>query len=197
MKEIYEKIEAFARDKMKEERVTGMDHTLRVWSWCKILGSSEDVDMEVIKTAALLHDVSCPTKGRKTHYEDSAQMTEELLRKIEYPEKKIPAILHVIRAHSRFGGPDPETREAEILYDADVLDFIGAIGLVRGVTRGFEENYKGNVSEALALFEGMINRVKSARALLYTKKAREVAERRFHFMKTFIARLGEELDFKE
>ena len=50
MKKIYVKIEAFARDKMKEERVTGMDHTLRVWGWCKILGSSEDVDMEVLKT---------------------------------------------------------------------------------------------------------------------------------------------------
>jgi len=192
MEILFDKIEDYTREKLKKEKVTGIDHVLRVWRWCEILANNEDVDMEVLHAAALLHDVSCPIKGRKHHYEESAEMAEEFLTKIGYPVEKINKVFHAIRAHSRFGGPDPITREAEILYDADVLDFIGAIGLVRGVTRGFEGDFIGDVCEAPALFYNM---KKKAGKTFYTAKAKEIAEGRFKIIDDFIERLKDELEF--
>jgi uncharacterized protein len=193
MEGLYERILAFARERLKGERVSGLDHALRVWRWCEILGRVEEVDKDVLHAAALLHDVSIPVSGRQRHYEDSARIAEALLREIGYPEEKIGAVAHVIRAHSRFGGPDPESREAEVLYDADVLDFIGAIGLVRGVARGLDSGeYAGDVAEAPALFEGM---KEMAGMRLYTARAREIAEGRLKVIDEFIERLREELIF--
>jgi uncharacterized protein len=193
MEGLYERILAFARERLKGERVSGLDHALRVWRWCENLGRGEEVDKDVLHAAALLHDVSIPVSGRQRHYEDSARIAEALLREIGYPEEKIGAVAHVIRAHSRFGGPDPESREAEVLYDADVLDFIGAIGLVRGVARGLDSGeYAGDVAEAPALFEGM---KEMAGMRLYTARAREIAEGRLKVIDEFIERLREELIF--
>ncbi len=195
MEALFDRITAFAEERLKGERVTGLDHALRVWGWCRVLGRGEAVDMDVLRAAALLHDISIPLSGRRGHHEESARMAERFLREIGFPEEKIEAVCHVIRTHSRFGGPDPETREAEILYDADVLDFIGAIGLVRGVARGLDgSGYSGNVSDAPALFEEM---KKTASTRLHTARAMEIAEDRFRVIDEFIARLKEELEFSK
>lgn len=193
MEALYGRILAFARERLEGERVTGLDHVLRVLRWCEILGGGEEVDMDVLRAAALLHDVSIPASGRAMHYEESARMAEVFLREIGYPEEKVEAVAHAIRAHSRFGGPDPETREAEILYDADVLDFIGAVGLVRGVARGLDfGEYSGDVAEAPSLFEGM---KETACRRLYTVRAREITDGRLRVIDEFIERLREELKF--
>ena len=192
MEKLYGRIEAFAKEKLKGEMVTGIDHALRVWRWCEILAHGEDVDMDVLHAAAFLHDISVPTMGRKTHYEDGARMAEGFLREIGYPEEKLSSVLHAIRAHSRWGGPKCETQEAKILRDSDVLEFLGAIGMVRGVLRGLEEGYKGDVSEAPALLSGTKNK---AGGKFYTKKAMEIAEGRSKVMEKFITRLREELEF--
>ena len=193
MEALNERILGFAREKLKGERVTGLDHALRVWGWCEILGRGEAVDMDVLRAAALLHDISIRASGREGHHEESARIAEHFLRDIGYPEEKIPGVAHVIRSHSRFGGPDPETREAEVLYDADVLDFIGAVGLVRGVARGLDCcDYAGDVADAPALFEGM---KETAGRTLYTTRAREIAEGRLRFIDMFMTLLREELEF--
>jgi uncharacterized protein len=192
---MFKKIEDFAKEKMKGEKVTGIDHTMRVWKGCQILAQGKDIDMDVLHSAALLHDISCPLKGRKNHHEDSARMAEVFLREIKFPEEKIPSVLHCIRAHSRYGGPEPQTPEAEILYDSDVLDFIGAIGLVRGVTRGFEWGYTGDVFEAPNIFTRMKSMV--IKRPLYTEKAREIALNRYNFVDLFVARLREELNYEK
>ncbi|KON31218.1 hypothetical protein AC482_01575 [miscellaneous Crenarchaeota group-15 archaeon DG-45] len=194
MKEVRGRILAYAREMLKGEGVTGLDHALRVWRWCEFLGGGEGVDMEVLWAAALLHDISIPGSGRQEHHEESARMAEAFLREAGYPGEKVAAVAHAIGSHSRFGGPDPETREAEVLYDADVLDFIGAIGLVRGVARGLQGGgYTGDVARAPELFEEM---KATAGVRLHTEKAREIAEDRIRVVEEFIARLKDELEFK-
>ena len=190
---LYKEILTYAEERLEGERVSGLDHALRVLRWCEVLGRGQKVDMDVLRAAAYLHDVSVPSSGREGHYEESARMAEALLRKIGFPDDKIGAVVHAIRAHSRFGGPDPETREAEILYDADVLDFIGAVGLVRGVARGLDVGeYTGDLTEAAALFERM---KETAGTTLYTARGREIAEGRLKVVDDFIRLLREELEF--
>jgi len=194
MKNIDERVLRYVKEHLKTERVSGLDHSLRVLRWCERLAEGRDVDLETLRLAALLHDVSIPESGRLRHYDVSADMAVELLRELGYDEAKIRAVEHCIRAHSRYGGPEPQTAEAEILYDADFLDYLGAIGLLRGILRALVEGeYSGDVSEAPMILEAIMAKY---RRPLYTEEAREIAEGRLRFLESFLKRLREELEFR-
>ena len=50
-----------------------------------------------------------------------------------FPREKIPAVLDAIRTHQP--QDDPLTIEAMILRDADILEQLGAIGILRAVSK--------------------------------------------------------------
>jgi uncharacterized protein len=50
-----------------------------------------------------------------------------------FPSEKIPAVLDAIRTHQPHD--DPQTLEATILRDADILEQLGTIGILRNVSK--------------------------------------------------------------
>ena len=84
MENIYDKTLAFVKERLKEEKVVGLDHALRVLKGCEFLGQGEKVDMDVLRIASLLHDISIPALGRKGHHEESARIAETFLREQGY-----------------------------------------------------------------------------------------------------------------
>lgn len=188
---IMEEIRSFAEERLRGERVSGLDHSDRVYRWCEILAREEGGDLEVLKAASMLHDIAVPLVGRARHYEEGARIARRFLAEKGFPPERVEAIVHAIEAHSRFGGPEPETLEAKILYDADLLDFIGAIGIVRAIGRGLlSGEFDGDVGKAP---EFLLRIVERYAAKIHTKKAREVAEARLEFIKNFVERLRMEL----
>lgn len=111
------------------------DHTLRVHLLCVHIGTIERADMEVLEAAAYLHDVGRPfeeeSRGRICHAEKGAAIAEELLKDYPISGERRDNILHSIRSHRFRGNHKPESLEAEILFDADKLDAIGAVGIGR------------------------------------------------------------------
>ena len=119
--------------------VHDFDHVLRVYRVAEHLAQAEGADLEVIRAAALLHDSrgSAPGgegKARAEHHLTSAIFAGEVLATKDWPEEKIKAVQHCIRAH-RFRGKEdyPETLEAQVIFDADKLDVLGAIGAARTI----------------------------------------------------------------
>ncbi|MFC1867223.1 HD domain-containing protein [Thermodesulfobacteriota bacterium] len=110
-------------------------HTLRVFNLCIHIGKVEGVDMEVLNTAAYLHDVGRPfqdeSKGRICHAQKGAEIAAGLLENFSLSENQKANVIHSIRAHRFRGNHRPETLEAKVLFDADKLDSIGAIGIGR------------------------------------------------------------------
>jgi uncharacterized protein len=111
------------------------DHTLRVARLCERIGASENADRNVLLTAAYLHDIGRQAQdessGMICHAVEGARMAEPILRPLPLSDDRKTNILHCIRAH-RFRGQDiPQTLEARILFDADKLDAIGAVGIAR------------------------------------------------------------------
>ncbi|MCD6479736.1 HD domain-containing protein, partial [Candidatus Bathyarchaeota archaeon] len=80
MEGVDERVLRYVEEHLKDEKVSGLDHSLRVLRWCELLAEGRDVDLETLRLAALLHDVSIPKSGRLRHYDVSADMAVELLR---------------------------------------------------------------------------------------------------------------------
>ncbi|HDJ26651.1 MAG TPA: HD domain-containing protein [Candidatus Bathyarchaeota archaeon] len=188
--DVLEKVREFVREHLRGERVSGLDHAERVLYWCERLGEAVGANLEVLRLAALLHDVAVPTAGRERHFEEGARMAREFLSELGLPEELIEAVANAIRAHSTFGGPEPRTLEEKVLFDADRLDFIGAIGIARAIARGLSSGaYSGDVSELPELLRRTLEKARK----VYTDEAKEVAEGRIKFMEEFIEQLEAEL----
>lgn len=185
----YKEIVEFVKLNLKGEFPSGFDHAKRVYNWCEIIGREEGADLEVLRIAALLHDVAVPKVGRARHFKDGARMAEKFLAEKGFPDAQIRAVSHAIEAHSRFGGPSPATREAEILYDADLLDFIGAIGLIRGIGRKLIAGEFREAEQTADIFKDLLKQERK----FYTSTAEKIGKGRLRFMEEFLEELDKEL----
>ena len=111
------------------------DHTQRVYNLCMHIGHAEGADMEVLEVAAHLHDIARPlqdeSKGSLCHAVEGAEMARKLIEDYPLSAGQKNNIVHCIRAHRFRGNHEPQTLEAKVLFDADKLDAIGAIGIGR------------------------------------------------------------------
>jgi len=110
-------------------------HTLRVFKLCERIGAKEDVDMDVLLVAAYLHDIGRGYQDASTgaicHAEKGAEMAIPIVSELPLSEKQKDNVVHCVKSHRFRGNSDPETAEAKVLFDADKLDAIGAVGVAR------------------------------------------------------------------
>ncbi len=194
MMDRWQRIREFTKKEMAKEQFSGTDHLDRAFEWCQKIGEKRNAETEVLLTAALLHDIGL-TVDRKTHYEAGLPKAKAFLGELGFKEKEIPKILHAIEAHSRYGGPDPQSLEAKILQDVDAIEDVGAVGLVRGIVRALNNgSFSGKVEEAPGLIDDLIKKVEGN---FYTEEAKRIVEKRIVLLKTFSDRLKKELAGEE
>ena len=113
----------------------GPDHTERVHKTALHIGRLTGAQLDVLSAAALLHDIGrryeTMEQGKICHAEKGAELARDILKKLNFAPKLIDEIAHCIEAHRYRGNKVPQTLEAKILYDADKLDSIGAVGIGR------------------------------------------------------------------
>lgn len=189
--ETQKKIWRHVKSDLAEEPVASTDHIERMTTWCQQLGPVAGADMEVLLAGALLHDVGVVI-NRKEHYKVGRSRAREVLKEVGFPEEKIDAALHVLEAHSRYGGaPDPETTEAKVGQDADALEYIGAIGIVRAVVRGLNDgSFDGKINGFPDYLRSLLAKVEGT---FHTEKAGEFGRSRLEYMRNFLKRIEEEL----
>jgi uncharacterized protein len=187
------------------DAIHDFDHVLRVLALSERLAQTEGADPEIVRTAALLHDVARGHGDRMAtdHAQAGAQFARELLA--GHPPEKVEAVAHAIAAHRFRTGPSPTTPEAQVLHDADKLDAIGAIGVARAfaygghegqrlwakVAPGYEEN-EANRPEHTPVHE-YVMKLSKIKDRLLTASARQLAEERHTFMVAFFRRLDHEV----
>jgi uncharacterized protein len=187
-------------------------HTKRVLKLALKLGELEKADLEIIKTAALLHDIARQkqdeSKGKICHAEEGANMAEEILKEINYPKEKIEQVKHCIKTHRYRNNNIPETIEAKIIYDADKLDAIGAIGIARAISfsghigacvhhsdKQLLLNSEGYSKYDCAYREYLVKLSKIKDKML-TNGGKKMAEERHTFMEIFFNRINNEIEGK-
>jgi uncharacterized protein len=110
------------------------NHIGRVVRLCHLWGKQLAANLEVLIPAAYLHDIVLVPKNhpdRARSSELAAEKAIKLLKQINYPETYLDKIYKAIVEHSFSRGLKSTTLEASILQDADRIDGIGAIGVLR------------------------------------------------------------------
>ena len=147
-------------------------HVLRDLYRALMIAADEDsVDYSTLIPSVLLHDIgfSDPSFERLGHDEVGARVAEELLGDLGYEEALTKAICHCIRAHK--GKAElPQTLEAKILYDSDVLEKAGLVYLIMGGHIVCE--FKETISDFLN--RECTDRARELERGFYTRKAREL-----------------------
>ena len=95
-------------------------------------------DDDIVYAAAFLHDLGVVIGHRPQdpaalklwdHVTYTCNRAPELLTTFNFPPEKIEAVLACIREHQPHD--NPQTFEATLLRDADILEQLGAIGILR------------------------------------------------------------------
>jgi len=164
-----------------------IEHIRRVYGVCLLLGRKLGADLSILLPAAILHDI-----GRRRevvdHVEESARLSEEVLKELGVNEQGIKRTVEAIRTHSFGGDRRPMSLEAEILSDADKLDAMGAVGIYRAAAYVSENDR--TIDDFIDHFNEKLLKLLD---LLYTKPAREMALQRRKFMVRYLKQLDDEL----
>ena len=177
------------------------DHVLRVTALAVHIAQAEGADVEIVRTAALLHDIGLDN-GRVGHEEAAAERARGILA--GQPPEKVEAVAQAIRSHRFRAGPPPQTLEAKCLFDADKLDAIGAIGVARvfaysgaagqrlwaEVPERYDEHSASGEHTPVHEFVVKLAKIKDR---LTTETGRRIGQERHDFMTAFFARLETEV----
>jgi len=184
------------------------DHVLRVLALAERIGRAEGADLKIVRAATLLHDVgrAMDEAAGRDHAAFGAEYVWEILA--AHPAAQVKAVSHAIAAHRFRTGPAPETLEAQVLFDADKLDAIGAVGVARAfayggargqrlwapteevdVARWMEEGDDPDTHTPVHEFIVKLSRLKDR---LFTPTGRAIAEERHAYMVAFFERFDAE-----
>ncbi|NMB54072.1 MAG: HD domain-containing protein [Leptolinea sp.] len=195
-----------------EDAVHDFEHVLRVYHTAMKLGKAEGADLEILEAAALLHDsrgAEPGGAGRAEHHLASAIFAGEVLKNEGWPEDRISAVQHAIRAHRYRGKEDsPQSIEARVLFDADKLDVIGAIGAARTIaysvlagepmyehpSEQFLKTGKEMPGERHSSYHEYLFKLRKVKDRLFTDSARHMAEQRHNAMTDFFEQLAAEYE---
>lgn len=183
------------------------DHTERVYELCIRIGRKEKADLEILKMAALLHDIGREeedrTNGRVCHAERSAALAARILKRHGIDKPRSARAVRCIETHRFRGRQVPDSLEGKILFDADKLDSIGAVGIGRAFLFAGEvgarlhdpnirvEKTHPYTREDTAYREFLV-KLGRIKGRIFTREGRRIARDRHRFMAEYFKRLNRE-----
>jgi len=180
-----ETFEKIASELMKDP-THDFEHAKRVCSIAIHLAREEKADEDIVKAAALLHDVGYSI-DEKEHEKKSMEIAESLLGMTDFPKEKAKKVLECIREHRFSKSGKAMSLEAKILQDADRIDAIGAVGIARCFLWSGE--HRKVLKDAIKHFDEKLLKLKD---VMNTQSGRRMAEDRHKFMLEFLEKLEDE-----
>lgn len=159
-------------------------------------GEGEPVDDDVLFGAAWVHDLGVFTGHRPRDPEALRQWNStaytvgkapEVLRGCGYPEEKIAAAVECIRTHEWHG--DPSTVEGVILRDADLLEQLGAVAVMRTAAKIAQDTRFITFADA---YRSLERALRSVPQHLRLQTSRALAQPRMVALREFLKALQEE-----
>lgn len=192
---------------------TGHDwwHVYRVWQSAKHISCQEpDADSLVVELGALLHDIA-DWKFSDGDLEAGPKAARQWLAEQEVSEAVIGHIENIIRDTSFKGAKVPltlKTLEAKIIFDADKLDAIGAIGIARAFAYGgakgrslYEPDEKPVMHESFEDYKNkgethtinhFYEKLLLLKDLMQTETGKKMAQQRHLYMQSYLEQFYKE-----
>ena len=195
------KVESIVQARLEHQGAGhGFDHVQRVLKSARLIQSSVGGDLFVIELASLLHDVG----DAKFHegVERSAEFSNQILEQLQIEPDCIAHVAKIVDNISFRKRDQAEnlTLEGKIVQDADRLDALGAIGIVRTIEFGaaFDQPfYLPGVTDQKTGVDHFHDKLFKLRGLMNTTAGKNLAENREHFMRTFLQQYLTEYDATE
>jgi uncharacterized protein len=157
----------------------GINHTRRLLQLISLIGEGVAYDPEVVWLAAYLHDwggYGPWAESGTDHVERSLQVVEPFLAEKACPDTLRERVLECIAGHH--ASNSDMSMEAILLRDADVLDFLGAVGILRDFSKNPKDLRRG--------YETAVKRRAKLPQTLFLDKSKELAEARLLQMDEFL-----------
>lgn len=190
------------------DAIHDFDHVLRVLRLAERIGRAEGANLSIVRAATLLHDIGREDAAAAgvDHAALGATRAREILA--GWPAATVKAVAHAIAAHRFRTDPEPATLEAQVLFDADKLDAIGAVGVARAFACGGAQGQRlwapidsvdrdrweaeGDDPAAHTPVHEFVVKLSRIKERLFTSTARAIAADRHDAMVAFFERLSEE-----
>ncbi len=176
-------IQQYAKDLTAGRLESGYEHSFRVYHLTREIGEEASYDDDVLHAACFLHDIEM-SKG---HPRSSADKAEAILHETGFVPDKIPLVVDAILNHMPDG--KPSTIEAKLLFDANLLDSIGAVGFAR-LAAGASVWYRYSTMKEVLDY---ITRELSFTKELHFDASRKLAQEKMDFTRMAIEQFTKEL----
>lgn len=189
-----ESVIAYIRAEAKPEDKFG--HQPRLYALATRIGSGMEYDDDILFAAAWMHDLGVflghrpedPAQlSRWDHVPYTIRRSRELLEGWGFPAAKLDGVAEAIRNHQ--AKDDPTTVEGTLLRDADILEQLGAIGIVRAVVKVGRDTRYPNFSSVLPVLDSAVSGLANQTRL---KASKGMAESRVEMLRSFLAAVREE-----
>ena len=158
----------------------GINHTRRLLRLVSIISAGRLYDEDAVWLATHLHDWGAYLRWAQNgvdHAARSRQVAEAFLAEIGYPEDGLKLVLECIEHHH--SGDPGRSFESILLSDADALDFLGVVGVLRDVSK--------NPKDLRKAYETIQARREKVPGLIRLPKAKEIAAKRIRQMDDLLA----------
>jgi uncharacterized protein len=168
-------------------------HQPRLYALTLQVGAGHEYDDDIVFAAAWLHDLGVfighkPEDPEQLAVWDNAAYAvaraPALLKEMAFPAEKVSAVVEAIRTHQPMA--HPVTIEGVILRDADILEQLGAIGILRTVCKVGRDTRFPTFTDAA---ESLRKALASLPAQIRLATTRALAQPKIELLRAFLAGL--------
>ncbi|MUW14622.1 HD domain-containing protein [Halorubrum sp. CBA1125] len=168
------------------------NHIINVVDLATEIAEAEGADVDVVRVAALFHDVAKLEADQDVHAEEGARVAREYLQsRGDFPESFVEEVCSTVVDHSYTGDLDDVPLESRCLIEADVLDKVGANGAVLMLLRmGYESRTH---MDAAKMVDRVLQRAYDHTERVVSDSAESIAHQRIKRVKWLREWLEEEV----
>lgn len=184
----------------------GFEHVSRVYDLAMDIGKKENADLEIVALAALLHDVD-DYKLVGQAAAEGLPNAKRIMQKYKVDalvQKKVCDVIDNMGYSKALKGIRPQTIEGKVVSDADMMDAIGAVSVIRTLAYSFSkgkvifdknvfpesnlsvESYKLEKRKSDNFVNHFFDKLLKLKNMMFTKSAYEEAQVRQKVMIDFL-----------
>jgi len=189
-----ESVKAYIRAEALPEDKFG--HQPRLYALARRIGEGMEYDDDILFAAAWMHDLGVflghrpadPEQlARWDHVPYTVARARELLPGWGFPAEKLDGVEEVIRTHQ--AKDLPVLVEAVLLRDADILEQLGAIGIMRALAKVGRDTRYDTFSSVISVVRTALEQLPGQ---LRLNASNDLAASRVALMRSFIASVEDE-----